>query len=105
MPKQLSSDTQLVMRERYETTFGIHDHDDPNTHPLALMTLHAAENSSKGGMFEQRIEDYMAYDVLKYTGISLKDLLSWPREKVEITFEKCRQRQARDNSKPLPSLD
>jgi hypothetical protein len=102
--RQLSSDTQLMMRERYETTYGILDHDAPNVHPLALVTLHPAENSSKGGLFEQRLKDYMAYNVLKYTGMSLKELLEYPRERVLIIIEECKLQQARD-SKAAPSLD
>jgi hypothetical protein len=104
-PKQLSSDTQLMMRERYETVFHICDHDAPNVHPLALMTMQPAENNSKGGKFEQRLEDFMAFDVLKYTGMSFKELLQWPRERVESVFEKCRQRQARDSKHQPPGLD
>lgn len=83
------------MRERYETVFGIHNHDAPNVHPLALMTLHAAEDSTTGGAFERRLKDYMAFDVLKYTGLSIKELMDYPRDKVETIMATCRQRQAR----------
>lgn len=96
-PKMLSSDTQLAMRERYETVFGIFNHDQPNVHPLALVTLRPAENSSKGGAFQRRVKDFMAFDVLKYTGLSLKELMEYPREKVEIIIEECRAKQAADS--------
>lgn len=99
----LSSDTQLMMRESYETIFGLHDHNQPDVHPLALVTMHSAENTTKGGLFEQRLKDYMSYDVLKYTGITLKDLLQYPRDRVEIIFNQCKARQALD-SKNLPPL-
>lgn len=102
-PKTLSSRTKLAMREKYETIFNIFNHDAPNVHSLALMTMQPSENSSKGGGFERRLKEYMAFDVLKYTGLSIKELMSYTRERVEIILEECRQRQARD-SKNLPSL-
>ena len=90
------------MRERYETVYGLLNHDAPQVHPLALVTMHPAENSSKGGLFEQRLKDYMAYNVLKYTGMSLKELLEYPRERVLAIIAECKAQQARDSKAASP---
>jgi len=97
-PKLLSSDTQLLMRERYETIFRIFDHEQPGVSPLAPMLLHPAENSSVGGGFQRRLKDFMAFDVLKYTGENFKTFMSHTREQCEIILQECKEKQARDSA-------
>lgn len=71
----------MVLRDRYETTYGIYNHEipDPNR-PLALVAMHPKEDASRGSLLYERIKDFGRNEVYKHYGINLKDFLDLPTD-------------------------
>lgn len=55
--------------------------------------MHEAETPLAFSLFSTRVSDYMDLDVLKFTGLSLKEFLSYPRHLLEEILELCRLKQ------------
>lgn len=107
-PRLKSSDAQLLLRDSYETTFGIYNHevDDP-ARPMALMAMHPAEDSSTGSLLYERIEQFGEKQVPKWYGLSLKDFLSLPTDiciKILQECEKLRNKESTDTSNLISQL-
>lgn len=85
-----SMEVQLVMREEYETAFGIFNHDDPNkdkTRPLALVAMHQKEQYGPYSRLHQTIRRYRHHDIGEKFKLSLNDFLELPRDMIELLFE------------------
>ena len=77
-PKLCSTDTQLLLADKYETTYGICNHnivDDDR--PLKLIAMHTSEDSSTGSMLYTKLEQFANHNVPKHFGLSLKDFLDF----------------------------
>jgi hypothetical protein len=87
-PALCSSDTRILLNERYETTYGIanHDVDNPNR-PLLLIALHRSENTSVGCTLYRRLEQFADLSVAKHFGLSIKDFLDFPSDVVNDILE------------------
>ena len=83
-----------MLREAYETTYGLYNHDNPDVErPLALLGIHAAENASLGSTLYERIELFAELDVKKHFGMSLNELLEMPTDIVNKILEVSAARQ------------
>lgn len=91
-----SSDVKLLLQEKYETVFKIYDHDRDDAHPLALVTLHKAENTSLGSPYKKRMREYAMNGVLKYFGLSFTEFLDLPRDILEDILEASREEQRKE---------
>jgi hypothetical protein len=77
----MSSDSQIVLREKYETIFGIYDHDHPDPkRPLALVAMQPHENNAMGSLLYERIEQFAERKVIKYFGLSLAEFMELPSD-------------------------
>lgn len=80
-PVLVATDARLLAQERYETTYGIFDHDaQGDTRPLALVEMQEPEDSLTGSLLYERMEQYLDCDVLKYFGLSLDAFLALPTD-------------------------
>lgn len=93
-PQLHSSSVTLLLREAYETTYGIYNHDrtDPNR-PLAILAAHPAENASLGSTLYERIEQFAELNVHKFFGLSFAELLELPNDVVLKILEVSGKRQ------------
>jgi len=96
-----SVETQQWMLHRYETDYGIYNHDqaDPTKY-YSLVAFHETEDLSIGDLLYERLEQYMEAGVKQYTGLSFNEFMDYPRHMVLRILERCRQRQAK-----APTLD
>jgi hypothetical protein len=84
-----STDAQILLREAYETTYGIYNHDSDNAHPFSLVLNSKKEDYLSFGPLYKLLVKYRLKDVNKTFGLNLKEFLSLPREFTEIILEIC----------------
>jgi hypothetical protein len=100
----------MLMRERYETVYGIHNHDAEVSNgnpyrPLALVAMHECEDSSTGSVLYERIELFAIREVPKYFGLSLKEFLEFPTDYCLHILEVCMRRQTKDSNAAQQALN
>ena len=92
-PRLVSTDAQLVLREQYETAFGIYNHDHPQgQHPLALVMMNWCEDTVTGGGLHERMEQYMNLGILKYFGIPFDQWIEQPTYVIELQLDSAKRR-------------
>lgn len=85
-----STDAQLVMRDAYETTVGIYNHNrDERERPLALVAFQPSEDTSKTSHLYERIRQFRIRNVPKHFGLSLVDFMSLPTDIAEFVLEEA----------------
>lgn len=78
-PSLTSTDTQMLLMEKYETKFNIHNHDlDTNDRPFALVAMHDCEDVSLGSLLYEDVVSFADNRVYKFFNISIKDFLDMP---------------------------
>ncbi|WP_233874702.1 hypothetical protein [Paraburkholderia adhaesiva] len=83
-----STDTQLLLRDCYETAYGIYNHAlDNRGATLSLVAMHEAEDISSGGLLYERIRLYQKRQVLAHFGLNLIEFLSLPSDLVAFVLE------------------
>lgn len=92
---------QMVIRDAYETQFGIHDHANPRSNPLALVECHEKENFHEYGALYRTFYQYHLYEVHKEWGVSIVDFLNMPREFCSLMLRISAEKAA----KMTPSLN
>lgn len=87
-PSLCSAEVALLMRDRYETTYGIYNHDanDPER-KLALVGMHPKEDTTRHSLLHERVREFTKREVFKHTGINLKDFLELPTDVCGMIFE------------------
>ncbi len=87
-PQLKSVAAQLVLRDRYETLYGIHDHaiEDP-TRPIPMAAHWDAEDAFSGSLLDERLEHFVDKQVGKWFNISLPEFLELPTEIVTRMIE------------------
>jgi hypothetical protein len=95
-----SSDLQILMRDVYETTYGIWDHgQDSDEDLLSLVAHRAAEDTGpEVGLLYERIRQYDEREILKTFGLDLVQFLELPTDMVTYLLELGLRKQAsKDN--------
>lgn len=85
MPRLGSIQAQLLLREAFDGTYGIHDHHDPmamEQRPLGLVEMHYAEESSADSLLYERIEQYKKERIWDHFHLSLDEFLKKPTDVV-----------------------
>lgn len=107
-PQLKTSDAQLLLRDSYETMFGIYNHETaPLDRELAIMAMHPAEDAHTDSLLYERIEQFGQKQVTKYFGLSLTEFLEYPRDLVFKVLEECeklRTKESTDTQKVLNQL-
>jgi hypothetical protein len=94
-PALRASDVMLMLRERYETTYGIFNHDMPlaEPRPLAVVAMHPKEDVLVGSLLYERLDQFIDKDVFKYTGLAWDRFLELPHYQCERILELCHKRK------------
>lgn len=86
--KLKGADAQLVLRQFYETKFGVFDHiQNADQRPMSTVALYDTEENGQTSVLYSRIEQYIKSSILKHTGLNLTEFLSLPREIVQWIFK------------------
>ena len=80
-PKLKAVAAQILLLDRYETIYGIynHDHEDP-ARPWALVAMHEAEDVVSGSQLHERMEQFVEKEVHKWFGISWLEFIEQPTD-------------------------
>ena len=89
-----STDAQLILRDRYETVFGILNHEsEAGQHPFALIRMNKSEDPIPAdNSLHDWMRRYIDNDVMKYFGISFDEFLDRPTYQCYMLIEECRKR-------------
>lgn len=76
-PKLSVFDSQMVFREKYDTTFGIYNHDDGDPErELAAVEMHWPESTLIGSKLYERMKEYDEAGIYEYFKLTLTDFLA-----------------------------
>lgn len=105
-PVLCSTDTRLLLTDRYETTYGICNHDqaDP-TRPLLLIAMHPAEDTCTGSVLYERLEQFADLCITKHFGLSLTEFLELPTDVCSEIMRIAAKRQKLENTVASDMLD
>ena len=79
VPKLSSTDAQIVLRDRYETDFGIYNHGHPDAgHPFEMVLKHWSEDCVTGGALPERMKQFVDCDIGKFFNISFTEFIELP---------------------------
>jgi hypothetical protein len=97
-PQMCATDAQLLLRDRYDQTYGIFNHDlgDPDR-PWALIGMHWAEDCSTGSYLYERIEAFEDKKIYARFGLSLTEFLALPRDVTDHLFRIANKKQSVEN--------
>lgn len=75
-----STDSQLMMLDAYESTYGILRHETvPKERPLALVAMNWSEDTVNGSSLFERMQQYHDCGILKFFGIPWDRWIEQPR--------------------------
>ena len=84
----MSTDAQMVLRDRYETSFQIYNHSlESSDHPFALIMMNWNEDSISQGSLHERMNQYIDYDIQKYFGLSFIEFIEQPTYVILMQLE------------------
>lgn len=75
-----STEAAIVLRDTYDLTYGIFDHEHDLSRPLALVGKHEREDTTEYGALYRVIYQFNTYEVNKNWGLNLSEFLELPRE-------------------------
>ena len=94
LPRLVSSvDAQLVLRDQYEVTFGIYNHEQPSAeHPFALILQHWNEDTVTLGPLRGRMKQYIDAQIQKWFGLSFDQFIEQPTYVIELMVAEATER-------------
>lgn len=101
-PKICATDARLLLLHRYESDFGIYNHDlsDDERDPLALIRMHPKEEVFAGSYLAERLRLYHQRHVYDVTHMAFDAFLNLPRHMVMEILEYADQ-QLREKTKVM----
>lgn len=105
-PRLCSTDSTILLREAYETTYGIYNHQNPDpSRPLALIAMHPAEDATVGSTLHERLEQFADFQVAKHFGLSLNEFFELPSDVCTKILEVSAKRQNVEGSTATQMLN
>jgi hypothetical protein len=102
VPRLVSTDAQLLLRDRYETSYGIFNHEvkgkEAGEHPFALILHNWNEDVITNGPLHERIEQYLEYQILKHFGLSVNEFLDNPTFMCDLYIKIASERNRKENT-------
>lgn len=92
VPAQSAFNAQLWLAERYETEYGIHDHNnDPDPYSLAVVGENWSESLRSASMLALRRKAYIDLKVWDYFHCSWAEFMQHTRSEVEEMLKAARE--------------
>lgn len=92
-----------MLREAYEISYHIFNHDRVDAHPWALVLDRPQENYTEYGTLYRTVRAFRFKEVYKRFGLNLTEFLELPREYVELIMDICEKEMTKD-SKTLANV-
>lgn len=90
-----SISAQLVLRDAYDTDYGLYDHVNDRSRPLALVGKQDKEDYHEYGGLYRAIYQFHVNEVHKNWGYTLSEFLELPRELHRLILRICSEDAAR----------
>lgn len=90
-----SISAQLVLRDAYDIDYGIYDHANDRSRPLALVGRFEKEDYNEYGGLYRAIYQFNVNEVHKNWGFTLTEFLDLPREIHRLVLRICSEDAAR----------
>jgi hypothetical protein len=91
-----SIDGQLVMKDLYETEYGIYDHlSGSKNRPLASVAMHDMEDINDGSLLEEAANKYISKGIYDAFHLTLLEFLELPIDVIELLFSICDSEQSK----------
>lgn len=88
-----STDAQLLLRDSYETLYGIYNHAGAEgLDPLALVMMNPSENTVLRGPLRVRMKEYIDKGIQKYFGMSFDKFIDQPTYVIELMLIEANER-------------
>jgi hypothetical protein len=85
------------MREAYEQTYKIYDHENlSERRPLSIVAMHPKENTFAYGSMARIFYKYHELEIEKHWHLSIGEFLNYPREYVDLMCKISTERIARE---------
>lgn len=93
-------EADLFLRMRYETTFGIYDHDAPDNPevPWPLLAMSPKESLSALDPLDFRLDQYAENQVMQIFGIPFDELIKFPRASFLKVIHSAKKHSSRMNA-------
>lgn len=72
-----------MLLESYEQSYGIFDHNSPNSNPLSIVSMHPSERYTEGSGLYNLIGRYIKHSIKDRFGLDLIQFMHLPREFTE----------------------
>lgn len=82
-----SISAQMLLREAYEISYYIYDHNRPDSHPWALCMHSPKEDSATYGPLHRKIASYRLRNIYDKFGLNLSEFLDCPREVTDLLLK------------------
>lgn len=96
---------QIVTLEIYDEEVGIYATSSIGESALSLVALHEAEDMSIVDPFDRELDKYLNANVLKYTGVTFDQFLTYPRDKVEKMLKRCDLLATKESEEAEAAMD
>lgn len=105
-PTIASSDAQLLLRETYDKSYGIFNHDAVSeARPYSIVAMHWAEDTTSTSPLHACFEEFARKEVPKYFQLSLTEFLKLPREACKRILEVCDKLRKEEETRTNKSLN
>jgi hypothetical protein len=98
LPTLDSANSQIVMRDLYETTYGIYDHTRKDKSPFSSVLFHDVEDSYIGTLLEKDIESYKTHRIGEIFRLSLLEFLNLPSPVAEMLIRSASKETSKKNN-------
>lgn len=96
-PVLCSSDSDLLLREAYDTAYGIYNHDlTAEDRPLALIAFHGAEDTMTQSLLYERVRHFKEKQIGKYFNMSFDKFIELPTDLCLYMMDQATQWMKKD---------
>lgn len=88
LPKLNSVDATLVLRDMYDTKYGLYDHASAgNARPLASVEMRPSIDATHTELLETAVKSYVSNNIRTTYGLSLLEFLDLPQEVIKVLLK------------------
>jgi hypothetical protein len=87
-PQLCSTDIEIIKRSKYETTFGIYNHDTKmEDRPWALVAMQDSEDTCENSLLYEKTRQFALFKTGKHFNISIKEFFEFPTDYCDYLLE------------------